>query len=347
MDRAVDLAAVLLVGLTAGGTSCTVVQGGLLAGVATRAAGCTAPCDPGPGTDGPASRAAALRSDAVPVTAFLVGKLASHTVLGAILGLAGATLPLGASARGTVQLTVGALVLVLGLRQLGMPWLQRRAGGLLGRRDRGDARVPAGVAGTAGAGFATVLMPCGVTLAVEALAATSGSAAAGAAVMAVFVVGTWPMFGLLGLVALRTATSWHGRLRRVTGAALVAAGVWTAVGGLATAGVAVPPATAVRSFTAASGVVAVADGRQTVTVTVRSNGFDPADATIRAGLPTTLVLRARHASGCIRTVVIAGRPGEWVLPADGDVHVDLGVSVPGVVRYSCVMGMYTARLSVG
>ncbi|WP_432992207.1 urease accessory protein UreH domain-containing protein [Dactylosporangium sp. CA-233914] len=332
-----DLAPVLLLGLTAGGTSCAVVQGGLLAGVATRHAGCAAGEDAGD--------SAALRSDLAPVAGFLAGKLASHAALGAALGLAGAVLPVGASTRGAVQVAVGALVLALGLGQLGMPWLRRPAGWRLGGHDRRDRGLLSGVPAAAGAGFATVLVPCGVTVAVEALAAASGSVAAGAAVMAVFVLGTWPLFGVLGLFARRAVTAWRGRLRLVTGAALVAAGGWTAVGGLAAAGVVVPRATVDRPLSVGGAVVSVADGHQTVVVTVRSNGFDPADVTVRAGVPTALVLRARNATGCIRTVVIAGRDGEWVLPADGDVRIDLGVRARGLVRYSCVMGMYTARLT--
>jgi sulfite exporter TauE/SafE len=330
----VDLAAVLLLGLTAGGTSCAVVQGGLLAGVTARHAGCAAGHDAGP------SRAAALRSQAAPVAAFLAGKLASHAALGAALGLAGAALPAGASMRGAAQVAVGALVLALGLGQLATPGPRRPAGRCRGGRDRCDRGAPPGVPAAAGAGFATVLVPCGVTVAVEALAAASGSMVAGAAVMAVFVAGTWPLFGMLGLLARGAVTAWRGRLRLVTGAALVAAGAWTALGGLAAAGVLLPRA-------AAGGeAVPVAGGHQTVVVTVRSSGFDPADVAVRAGVPTTLVLRAKHATGCIRTVLIAGRDGEWVLPADGDVRIDLGTPAPGVVRYSCVMGMYTARLTV-
>jgi hypothetical protein len=269
---------------------------------------------------------------------------------------------IGALARGAVQVTAGALVLVLGLGQVGAPGLRRLAGVRLAGRDRCRQGVPGGMVAAAGAGLATVLVPCGVTVVVEALAATSGSAVAGAAVagaavMSVFVIGTWPLFGLLGLVARRAVTAWHGRLRVFTGAAVVVAGLWTAVGGLAVAGVpgdplrwiggAAPPTGPGGSDRVGGDVVAVAGGRQTVTVTVRSNGFDPAEVAIHAGLPTTLVLRARHATGCIRTVVIAGRNGEWVLPADGDTRVDLGVPAHGVVRYSCVMGMYSARLTAG
>ena len=159
-----------------------------------------------------------------------------------------------------------------------------------------------------------------------------------------FVVGTAPTFAVLGWFARRAVTAWQGRLGLLTGVALVTAGAWTAAGGLAAAGVPVPDIST-RGGQPVAGVAVVADGRQTVTVTVRPDGFDPSDVAIRTGVPTTLVLHARHASGCVRTVVLADRDGEWVLPADGDVHIDLGVLAAGVVRYSWVMGMYTARLT--
>ena len=52
-------------------------------------------------------------------------------------------------------------------------------------------------------GVATILLPCGVTLSVEALALASGSPWQGAAIMAVFVAGTaaaaWTFFGCAGV----------------------------------------------------------------------------------------------------------------------------------------------------
>lgn len=64
-------------------------------------------------------------------------------------------------------------------------------------------------------------------MSVEALALASGSALAGAATMAVFVLGTSPLFALLGYAARRAATAWRGKLALVTGIAVVAMGLYT------------------------------------------------------------------------------------------------------------------------
>lgn len=123
-------------------------------------------------------------------------------------------------------------------------------------------------------GLVTILVPCGVTLSVEALALASGSALSGAATMAVFVAGTTPLFALLGYAARRAATAWRGRLAVATGLVVLGMGLYTLNGGLTlagsplaarhlaqTLGFSAPPAVADPS------VVSVTAGRQQVIVT--------------------------------------------------------------------------------
>lgn len=81
-------------------------------------------------------------------------------------------------------------------------------------------------------GFVTVLVPCGITLSVEALALASGSALSGAATMAVFVIGTSPLFTILGYAARKAATAWQGRLAIATGMVVLGMGVYTFNAGL-------------------------------------------------------------------------------------------------------------------
>jgi len=185
----VGLATVLLTGLTAGGLTCSTVHGGLLAAATARTPCC-----------GPRNR---LRADTAPVAAFLAGKLASHVALGAVLGGLGAAVRLPIHLRGDIQVAVGAAVALVGLTQIFLEPPDARPDG-----PPHTGRAPLL------AGLGSVLLPCGTTLAVEALAAASGSAGAGAAVMAAFVIGTWPLFLALGLAARRLAVGWRGRLRR-------------------------------------------------------------------------------------------------------------------------------------
>ncbi|SEP53342.1 sulfite exporter TauE/SafE family protein [Amycolatopsis saalfeldensis] len=361
-----NLAAVLVTGLFAGGVSCAAVQGGLLTGLITRQRAATAQPAPVPPrrakggtrhndttqTTGPRPNwRAQLGDDLAPVGGFLVGKLVSHTLLGALLGALGSAAELSVGVRTWLQIGAGVLIIVFGLAQLGVPgfrgivvepptsWMK-----IVRNRTRSQAALAPALLG-----LATVLIPCGVTLSVEALALTSGSAPAGAATMAVFVLGTGPLFAILGYAARKAATAWRGRLAVVTGLAVLAMGLYTLNGGLELAG---SPLAASRIAQTVGFAQAPADttasstmeGQQTVVITATSHAYSPENVQVRAGVPTTLVVKSDGAQGCIRSLVI--RDEQKILPVNGETRIDLGVLQPGRLDYACGMGMYTGTLTI-
>jgi len=344
----VNLAAVLVTGLFAGGVSCAAVQGGLLTGLITRQRATA-----GPVTETHRSRAARLGDDLAPVGGFLLGKLVAHTLLGALLGAVGGAVQLSVGLRTWVQIGAGLLIIVFGLAQLGVPGFRRVVVEpplswmkIVRNRARSRSALAPAVLGVA-----TALIPCGVTLSVEALALTSGSALAGAATMAVFVLGTTPLFALLGYAARKAATAWRGRLAVITGLAVVALGVYTLNAGLELAG---SPLAASRigqtvgmvDVPADASTVSTQDGSQLVVVTATTHAYSPENVQVRAGLPTTLVVRSDGVQGCIRSLVIPARDEQRVLPVTGETRIDLGVLQPGRLDYACGMGMYTGVITI-
>lgn len=375
-----NLASVLVTGLFAGGVSCAAVQGGLLTGLITRQrAAATGPAQlptrtPGrgrhsvrqihrvrprpqtrrPPEDGESGWRAQLGDDLAPVGGFLAGKLVSHVSLGALLGAAGSVVELSVDARTWLQIGAGLLVILFGLAQLGVPGFRRvvvEPPASWMRVVRRRARSQAALA-PALLGLATALIPCGVTLSVEALALASGSALAGAATMGVFVLGTGPLFAALGYAARKAATAWRSRLAVVTGLVVLAMGLYTLNGGLQLAG---SPLAANRlaetlgvsgAPAADTSAASTADGRQTVEITARADSYSPGNVRARAGLPTTLVVHSDNVRGCIQSFVIPDRDVEKILPPQGDTTIDLGVLEPGQLRYACGMGMYTGLITV-
>lgn len=367
-----SLAAVLATGFFAGGVSCAAVQGGLLTGLVTRQHDARA--EPSGSTGGssnrrsgnPAIKTAArqdaatapgllsrLGDDLAPVAGFLTGKLVSHTLLGALLGGIGTAVQLSAHGRALAQIAAGILIVCFGLAQLNVPgfrgftvtppasWL---------RLVRGRARSQAAFA-PAVLGFATILVPCGVTLSVMALALTSGSPAYGAATMAVFVVGTSPLFTLIGYAARKAATAWREKLAIATGIVLLGMGLHTLNGGLTLAGSPLAARNLSQTFgfaeaAADSSSVTAAEGTQTAVITVEPGRYSPANVLVKAGVPTTLIFRAENAAGCERALVIPALGFEQVLPENGDTEVDAGVLKPGKIDYSCAMGMYGGTITV-
>lgn len=349
--------AVLLTGLFAGGVSCAAVQGGLLAGLITRQRAVAASTPRGGGKKAALSdnrsTMSCLGDDLVPVGAFLAGKLVSHTALGAALGALGSVVQLSLGVRTVVQLAAGVLIIVFGLAQLGVPGFRRvvvEPPPSWMRLVRGRARSQAAIA-PALLGLASVLIPCGVTLSVEALALASGSVLSGAIIMAVFVVGTSPLFAVLGYAARKAATAWRGRLAALTGAVVLALGLYTFNGGLELAGAPLaasrlPNTLGLHASATDSSTTSTVEGQQTVVITARTGSYSPANVAIRAGLPTVLIVRSDNAQGCVRSFVIPSRDVQEILPVRGDTRIELGVSQPGTLAYSCGMGMYTGTITI-
>ena len=285
---------------------------------------------------------------------FLTGKLVSHTLLGALLGGVGTAVQLSANGRAMTQVAAGVLIVCFGLAQLNVPgfrgftiippatWMR-----LVRSRARSQAAFAPAILG-----FATILVPCGVTLSVMALALASASPAYGAATMAVFVVGTSPLFTLIGYAARKAATSWRSQLAIATGLVLLGMGFYTLNGGLTLVGSPLAARNLSQTFGFAeaaadsSTAVAAADGTQTAVITVAPGRYSPANVLVRAGLPTKLVFRSQNASGCERALVIPTLGVEQVLPENGDTEVDAGVLAAGRIAYSCAMGMYGGTITV-
>lgn len=357
-----NLIAVLTTGLFAGGVSCAAVQGGLLTGLITRQRTPAAQTKVSAGKRArrrrepeppPRTWREQLGDDLTPVGGFLAGKLVSHTIAGALLGLLGSAMQLSAGLQTWLQIGAGLLIITFGLAQLGAPGFRNiviEPPRSWTRYVRGRARSQAALA-PAILGFATVLVPCGVTLSVAALAMASGSALAGAATMAVFVVGTMPLFAILGYAARKTATVWKGRLALVTGLVVLAMGLYTLNGGLERAG---SPLAASRlgqtfGFSAAqadTSTVSVSDGKQVAVITATAGSYSPGNVQVKAGVPTTLVVRSENAQGCVQAFAIPSLGEQRILPANGDTRIELGTLQPGTLDYSCGMGMYTGVITV-
>ncbi|MER7501385.1 sulfite exporter TauE/SafE family protein [Nonomuraea pusilla] len=314
------LAGGLAAGLVAGTASCAAAQGGLLVGLLGRQG-----------------------RDAAPVAWFLAGRLASYTAAGALLGLLGAAVSPPPWLRALLLVAAGATVVAFAVRLLrrGQVACAPATGA------RSPLRAPL-------LGAATVLVPCGVTLGMEMIAVSSGSAVAGAAVMAGFVLGSSPAFALLGYLLRRMS---RGRLARVAAAAGIAAGVWTAGTGINLGGwlsaptpasaVAVaapsspspsPSASASASASSGGADAPSAAGGQTVVVWATRTGYRPFMVEARAGVPVAVDFRVAE-PGCTGTVTIDGR--DVALPA----VVRLPPQPRGSLRYVCGMGMYTGFIN--
>lgn len=328
-----------LTGLTTGGISCLAVQGGLLASSLATVGG--------EGESKPASWKL--------VAAFLATKLIAYTILGYLLGTIGATFLLTPKLMGTLQIVAGIFMIWAAARILNVHpifrygvvqpprWVYR----LLKNQTKNTTLF-----GPATLGFLTVLMPCGVTQATMALAIASGNPFLGAAIMGAFVLGTSPIFFLLGASVVE--------LLKRKAFAYVAAGVvgvfavLSINGGVALRGSFYTLQNLWRAATIspeelARGIgpqAAIIDGKQNVQIDVQSNGYTSSVSTLKAGVPVRLSLVTKNTQGCSRAFTIPELNISQTLDVTGTQVVEFTPTKTGTLAYACGMGMYTGIFTV-
>lgn len=178
--------------------------------------------------------------------AYNLGRLAAYLALGAVAGALGAAVELtGALAgfAGATALVGGALVALWGVHGLLVAWGARLPRMTAPARWRAlPARFASRlrglpVAGRAGAlGLLSGLLPCGWLWAFVAVAATTGSPAAGAGVTAAFWLGTVPALLGVGAASRLLSAPIRRRLPAVTAAILLLLGIAVVAGRAGRAG---------------------------------------------------------------------------------------------------------------
>jgi sulfite exporter TauE/SafE len=171
------------------------------------------------------------------IAAYNLGRLLTYAVLGALSGLVGAVVDLGAARvgleRAALALAGGVMIffgLVAILRQAGVPIprapLPRPLQAAATRAHRAAASFSP-LWRAMSIGLLTTLLPCGWLYAFVVTAAGTGHPLSGAAVMAVFWAGTLPMMAGLGLGIQRLAGPLRRHVPVLASVALVGVGVYT------------------------------------------------------------------------------------------------------------------------
>ncbi len=329
-----------LTGLTTGGLSCLAVQGGLLASA-------VAPKD--------ATNDSSLATVSVSgVGMFLFAKFIAYAILGFFLGLLGSSLTLTPKLLGVAQIFAGVFMLITALRIANVHpvfryfviqpprWAYR----LLKQTSRGQSWFAPAMLG-----FLTVLIPCGVTQATMVIAVASASPLLGALIMGAFVLGTSPVFFVLG------ATVTQLLKRRVfsyvaSGLVLIFA-IYSINGGIGLTGSFFTLQNIYRAAVASpqelaygGQVAGVTNGVQDVSIVVGSNGYSASVTNLKAGVPVDLKLISENVNGCARAFTIPDLNITKVLPVTGETSITFTPRNTGQLAYSCAMGMYTGSFNV-
>ncbi len=324
---------IFLTGLTTGGLSCLAVQGGLLAATLATTA----------------EKKDKLH-DAIPTVVFLASKLVAYTLLGALLGYFGSLFQLTTAMRIWFQIIAAVFMLGLAGSMLDLHPIFRyfviQPPKWVGKLLRGQTQNPS-VFAPAILGIFTVLIPCGVTQAMEVLAISTGNPWAGALTMFAFVLGTSPLFLAVGWLTTKLSESFKVKFFKLA-ALLVAFIAFTSINGaLVLSGSKYAFHNWVWAFRTTFFPSAAASApTNDVTINVFNNGYSPHNFSVKVNQSVNLSLVTTGTYSCASVFTIPSLNITKVLPPTGTTNVTFTPTRTGLLTFACGMGMYTGTINV-
>lgn len=348
-----QLIVAFVTGLTTGGLSCLAVQGGLLASslahqIEQDYVGQTA-------QNKKAKQKETVRTNsALPISLFLLAKLVTYTLLGALLGWLGSYLTFSPITRAILMIAIGIFMVGNALRMFNVHPIFRyfsiEPPKFITRYIRRTAKgtetfTPLFL------GVLTVFIPCGVTQAMMATALGTGSAAMGAALMFAFTLGTSPVFFIIAYLTTELGSKLEKFFMRFVAVVVLILGLVTLDGGLNLMGSPLSLQNLTRNWfpsqtesTAAAETPQAASG-DAIVLNVNNSGYFPTTLKAPAGKDVTLNLVTNETYSCARDFVIPALNYYELLPDTGTVQVTIPAQKAGsTLFFTCSMGMYTGQI---
>lgn len=332
-----NLWVIFLTGLTVGGLTCLAVQGGLLASVIAAR------------EEEEVKKGINRKSTVFPTVAFLLAKLAAYTLLGFILGGFGGAIGINQTAQTTMQLMAGVYMIAVALNLLNIHPIFRYAviqpPRFLTRMVKNQSKSKELFA-PALLGVMTIFIPCGTTLAMEALAISSANALQGAAIMFTFVLGTTPLFFGVGWITATLGDNFRQKFLRIAALAVLYVGFTSINGSLIAMGSPISfPSIQIDlagSRTAQNDLPIT----QNPVIEVTSYGYTPNYIRVKKGQQVNLTLKTKDAFSCASAFRIPSLHIAKNLQPNDTQLVSFVPTKEGKIQFNCSMGMYKGEIDV-
>lgn len=325
-----NLGLIFLTGLTTGGLSCLAVQGGLLVSLISNSK---------------------RRFLFLPVLMFLISKAVAYTILGLLLGLFGSRISFNATAAALFQLFAALFMFGTAMNLLNVhpifryltitpPAFVRR---WLKNSGKSEAIFTPLILGAL-----TILIPCGVTQAMEVIAINSGNPLQGALIMLFFVLGTVPLFVLFGVSAARLSETWQVQFSRVASVLLIAFSLYIFNSSLILFNSPLSFSTLARPvkwFFSAERFDSKPISNQ-VTININNSGYSPKYFRVKVNQPITLTLVSQNVRSCALSFVFKAFNIRAMLQPNDQQTFTFTPTKTGSYTYSCSMGMYSGIMEV-
>lgn len=329
----------LVIGITAGFSTCMALIGGLVLGVAAKYA-----------ENHPTQT---TFQKFRPHLFFNAGRILGFTVFGALIGLLGSALAMSGALLGFLTIGVGVVMLMLGLqltelfprltKGLTLPSGIAAKLGISGRKNREYSHKNAFLMGGM-----TFFLPCGFTQAMQLLAVSTGDPVKAALIMGLFAVGTAPGLLSLGGLASLVKGAFAKRFFRVVGVAVVAMALVNVTNGATLAGVDRFVAGLAQS-SASRPAAETSEGSELLQTTYTySQDIVPSTFTAKVGQKTTLVVDVKdEGRGCMSTIMILGLDDTpQFLQKGKKLELTFTATKPGTYTIACAMGIPRGSITV-
>jgi len=266
-----------------------------------------------------------------------LGRLVSYTIVGGVVGAVGSVFKLSNAAQAGIQLVAAIFMVLMALNLLDI-------GGLRGVLPTLPAGLRTKLMGKVSRsslylGLLNGLMPCGPLQAMQLYALSTGSWHMGALSMFCFCLGTVPLMLGFGLVSGKLNKRFARPMRVASGVLVLLMGMTMLSNGLNLAGIQLR----LPGITASDASVAI-ENIQVVESELDWRGYP--DITVQAGVPVhwNIHADAEKITGCNNEMVIPAL-GLRVPLSEGDNTVEFTVDEPGVIPYTCWMGMLRGSIT--
>lgn len=328
-----DLFTVFFIGLTAGGFGCVALQGGLLASAI-------------------ASRKEIIgetQNSLIPTVTFLIAKLVVYAIFGFILGLFGSVLSISDSLRITMQMVAGLYMIIVALSLLDVHPIFRyfiiQPPRFLTRLVKNQSKS-ADLFGPAILGAMTIFVPCGTTLAMEALAISSGSAINGMLILTAFVLGTSPIFFGLGYITQKLSDSFRKTFFKLAALVIIVIGFSTFYTAWGLAGLPTLSYETGEQTQQTDEKIDQTATKQEYQIQILNGGYDPSYVKVKKGQPVKLTLVSNDVYSCALAFRIPSQNISINLkPTDSQI-IEFTPTKIGAIPFSCSMGMYRGTIDV-
>jgi sulfite exporter TauE/SafE len=333
---------IFLTGLTVGGLTCLAVQGGLLASVIAAK------------EEEEVEKGTNKRDAVFPTLAFLFAKLIAYTLLGFVLGGFGGAIGINQSVQVIMQLVAGLYMIAVALNLLNIHPIFRYAviqpPKFLTRRIK-NASKKKDLFAPALLGAMTIFIPCGTTLAMEALAISSANPFLGGSIMAAFILGTTPLFFGVGWLTSIMGDNFRAKFLKLAAIVVIYLGITSVNGALVASG---SPIT----LQALSGIFQFNSQpkqteklyseaiSQTAQINITARGYSPNYIKVKKGSPVTLTLVSKDAYSCASAFRMPSLGISKNLQPNETYKFAFTPKEVGKIAFTCSMGMYSGVIEV-